>query len=136
MFDVSFGKSTPTTSPKVSDLTEKVIQDLEMLNGIESHSTIATQDTEMLSDTDSPQGPSAIIVTDVEMTDVSADDESRKRALRLAKSGNSNFDNCLFQYLSSDVRATAIRSGKSVPSLFFVWFVFCFASSAELHKIS
>eukprot|EP00794_Sanderia_malayensis_P017773 gene17773-19549_t len=89
MFDVSFGRSTPTTFPKISMLTEKVIQDLEILSGTESQTTSnAVQDVEMKSDTQ--MSPTSLHVgndEDVEMKEVKDndedDDEIRKRALRL-----------------------------------------------------
>ena len=90
MFDVSFGKCTPTISPKVSDLVAKIIDDLEMLNGTEAQivTAMATEDVEMETTTaDTSSSAHENTSSDVEMVDVNAEEETRKRAVRIAKTG-------------------------------------------------
>ncbi len=85
MFDVSFGRSTPTLSPKISDLTEKVMKDLIDL---QSTTAVVVPEKEMTSTEESVTNGDVGGGEDVEMEDDSEEEESRKRSLRVAKSGN------------------------------------------------
>ena len=101
MFDVKFGKSTPTKSPRLSDLIEHVIGSLELLNGDDPQGTqtVINQDVEMLSINDGTatnmnqsysQATAAVAKNQIDKSSCQAesgDEDGRKRALRVAKTG-------------------------------------------------
>ena len=101
MFDVKFGKSTPTKSPRLSDLVEHVIGSLELLNGDDPQGTqtLINQDVEMLSISDgkvpnmnqsSSEASAVVAKNQIDKSPgqvESGDEDGRKRALRVAKTG-------------------------------------------------
>ena len=98
MFDVQFGNSTLTASPKMNDLVDHVTAYLELLNGnhIQGPEATINQDVEMLTISDT--NATAAKLQDSAATSAAAssepqpkdggDDDERKRALRIAKTGN------------------------------------------------
>ena len=95
MFDVKFGNSTITASPKMDDLVEHVMAYLELLNGdpLAVSETSINQDVEMLSISDKSASKKKAEDTTAgsalgnEPSPSDEDDDDRKKALRIAKTG-------------------------------------------------
>lgn len=105
MFDVKFGNNVFTASPKMDDLVDHVMAYLELLNDDQmQHSEAAAinQDVEMLSISDtSPvakKRPATAVASPTESKPQTSDedDDDRKKALRIAKTGEA-----LFRYKAS-----------------------------------
>ena len=96
MFGVKFDNSTMISSPRMGDLVNHVMGSLELLSGdnMQSPEAAINQDVEMLSIDDgnaSAIKPQASMVTSVasnETQPMEDEGDERKKALRIAKTGN------------------------------------------------